>query len=99
MRDGRTLWDELCHKYNTGVDSVRWMQNTWNAQQSKIDNQRFQQVKMLLAIQQDEAVWWRNACLLYFQTFSKMRIPDQYEKPNKSLEYYMQLRFPFAPGN
>jgi alpha-glucuronidase len=54
---------------------------------------------MLLAIQQDEAVWWRNACLLYFQTFSKMRIPDQYEKPNKSLEYYMQLRFPFAPGN
>jgi alpha-glucuronidase len=99
MSDGRTLWDELCHKYNSGVDSVRWMQKTWDAQQSKIDNQRFQQVKMLLAIQQDEAVWWRNACLLYFQTFSKMRIPDQYEKPDKPLEYYMQLRFPFAPGN
>jgi alpha-glucuronidase len=99
MKDGRTLWDELCYKYNTGVDSVRWMQKTWNALESKIDKQRFQQVKMLLAIQQDEAVWWRNSCLLYFQTYSKMKIPDQYEKPGKSLDHYIQLRFPFAPGN
>lgn len=99
MRDGRTLWDELCYKYNTGVDSVRWMQKTWNTLQTKIDDQRFQQVKMLLAVQQDEAVWWRNSCLLYFQTFSKMKIPDQYEKSDKSLDYYMQLRFQFAPGN
>jgi alpha-glucuronidase len=99
MKDGRTLWDELCYKYNTGVDSVRWLQKTWNALESKIDKQRFQQVKMLLAIQQDEAVWWRNSCLLYFQTYSKMKIPDQYEKPDKSLDHYIQLRFPFAPGN
>jgi alpha-glucuronidase len=99
MKDGRTLWDELCYKYNTGVDSVRWLQKTWNALESKIDKQRFQQVKMLLAIQQDEAVWWRNSCLLYFQTYSKMKIPDQYEMPDKSLDHYIQLRFPFAPGN
>jgi alpha-glucuronidase len=99
MRDGRTLWEELCYKYNSGVDSVRWMQKTWDALEIKIDKQRFQQVRMLLAIQQDEAVWWRNSCLLYFQTFSRKKIPDQYEKPDKSLDHYMQLRFPFAPGN
>lgn len=99
MKSGRTLWDELCYKYNAGVDSVRWMQRTWNSLRSKVDPQRFEQVKMLLKIQEDEAIWWRNSCLLYFQTFSKMPIPASYEQPDKPLEYYMQLRFPFAPGN
>jgi alpha-glucuronidase len=99
MKSGRTLWEELCYQYNAGVDSVRWMQQTWNSLKSKIDQQRFNHVKMLLQVQEDEAVWWRNACLLYFQTFSKMPIPVKYEKPDKTLEYYMQLRFPFAPGN
>jgi alpha-glucuronidase len=54
---------------------------------------------MLLGIQEKDAVWWRNACLLYFQTFSKMPIPAHYEQPDQSLEYYKSLRFPYAPGN
>ncbi len=99
MKSGRTLWNELCYQYNSGVDSVRWIQQLWNQQKSKIDDQRYRQISMLLNIQEKEAVWWRNACLLYFQTFSKMAIPDQYEKPDQTLKYYMQLRFPFAPGN
>ena len=99
MKSGRTLWNELCYKYNSGVDSVRWMQQTWSKQKSKIDAQRYRQVSMLLSIQEQEAVWWRNACLLYFQTFSKMPVPANYEKPDHSLEYYKGLCFPFAPGN
>ena len=99
MKSGRTLWDELCYKYNSGVDSVRWMQQTWSKQKGKIDAQRFEQISMLLKIQEQEAVWWRNACLLYFQTFSKMSIPANYEKPDRSLEYYKGLSFPNAPGN
>jgi alpha-glucuronidase len=99
MRSGRTLWTELCYKYYSGVDSVRWMQQTWNKMKGLIDDERFQHVKMLLAIHEKEAVWWRNACLLYFQTFSKMPLPDGYEKPDHTLEYYKGLRFPYAPGN
>ncbi len=99
MKSGRTLWNELCYKYNNGVDSVRWMQQVWNKQKNKVDPERFKQVSMLLNIQQQEAVWWRNACLLYFKTFSKQPIPANYEQPDKTLEYYMSLRFPFAPGN
>lgn len=99
MRNGNSLWAEICRQYYNGVDSIRWMQKTWNGLKTKVDAQRFEQVKMLLQIQQDEAVWWRNSCVLYFQTFSKQPIPANYEKPDKSLEYYMQLRFPFAPGN
>ena len=99
LKSGRTLWDELCKKYYSGVNSVVWMKNEWLKQKNKIDGQRFSQVKMLLDIQIDEAKWWRNACLLYFQTFSKMPIPAGYEQPDKTLEYYESLRFPFAPGN
>jgi alpha-glucuronidase len=99
MKSGRTLWDELCYKYYTGVDNVRAMQKEWAGLPSFVDKERFEQVKMLLAIQEKEAVWWRNACLLYFQTFSKMPIPKNYEQPDHSLAYYEELSFPYAPGN
>ncbi len=99
MHSGRTLWNELCYKYQAGVDSVRRMQQQWNSLKNIIDEERFQQVTMFLAIQENDAVWWRNACLLYFQTFSKMPFPSGYEQPDKTLEYYKSLRFPFAPGN
>jgi len=99
MKSGRNLWDELCYQYYTGAERVKQMQTDWNALKPFVDKQRFEQVRQLLNIQHQEAIWWRNACLLYFQTFSKMPIPAQYEKPDKTLEYYKSLRFPFAPGN
>jgi alpha-glucuronidase len=98
MKSGRTLWEELCHAYYHGADSVKWMQNSWNALEGKVDADRFAQVKSLLAIQYKEAVWWRNSCILYFQTFSKKEIPAGLEKPDKPLSYYESLQFPFAPG-
>ncbi|HMH24676.1 MAG TPA: alpha-glucuronidase family glycosyl hydrolase [Puia sp.] len=98
MQSGRTLWEELCYKYNVGVDSVRWMQKAWNGMEKYIDGERWRQVKMLLAIQENEAVWWRNACLLYFQTFPKSPIPSGYERPDHTLDFYKELRFPDAPG-
>ena len=99
MKNGNTLWNELCRVYYAGVDSVDQMRRTWHAMQNKIDAERYNQVKMLLDIQYEEAVWWRNACLLYFQTFSKQPIPAGFEQPDRTLEYYMALRFPYAPGN
>jgi alpha-glucuronidase len=98
MKSGRTLWQELCYKYYEGVDSVRSMKRTWNSLQKYIDKQRFEQVQMLLNIQEKEAVWWRNACVLYFQTFSKMPIPAGFEKPDHTLEYYESLVFRYVPA-
>jgi alpha-glucuronidase len=99
MKSGRNLWEELCYRYYSGVDSVRAMQKEWESVEKWVDSQRFKQVKMLLAIQEKEAVWWRNSCVLYFQTFSKMPIPKGYDTPDHTLEYYKSLSFPFAPGN
>ena len=98
MKSGRTLWDELCYRYYEGADSVAWMQRSWDTLGAKVDSNRFQHVKSLLAIQHNEAVWWRNACVLYFQTFSGREIPEGLEKPDKTLEYYESLQFPYAPG-
>ncbi len=99
MQSGRTLWNELCHKYYTGVDSVKSFIRQWNSVEKSIDKERFGQVKQLLNIQLKDAIWWRNACLLYFQTFSKMPIPAYYEQPDKTLEYYKSIRILYAPGN
>ncbi len=98
LKSGQTLWNELCRKYYNGVDSVRWMQQTWNNLSGKVDSEMHQQIKMLLNRQEREAVIWRNSCVLYFQTFSKQPIPDGLEKPKETLHYYQQLEYPFAPG-
>ena len=99
MKSGKTLWVELCTRYYAGVDSVRQMQRSWNKLQQHIDEERFDQVKQLLAIQEKEAVWWRNACLLYFQTFSRMPLPAGFEPADHTLAWYEAQRFPYAPGS
>ena len=98
LKSGRTLWKELCYRYYHGAEEVGEMIDTWASLKGKIDDERFNQVRMLLNIQQQEAKWWRNSCVLYFQTFSKQDIPAGYEKPDHTLEYYESLRFPYAPG-
>jgi alpha-glucuronidase len=99
MPSGKTLWNELCQRYETGVLEVNRMQRLWNGRLRETDPERFAQVKQLLAIQADEAGWWRDACLLYFQTFSRMPLPEGYPPAKHTLEYYMNLKFTFAPGN
>ncbi|NWF88361.1 MAG: alpha-glucuronidase [Ignavibacteriaceae bacterium] len=98
LKSGKTLWEELCFKYNEGNKSIEETINKWESLRNKIDQERFNHVKMLLKIQQKEAKWWRNACILYFQTFSKQPFPDGFETPNETLEFYHSLRFPYAPG-
>ena len=71
MKSGQSLWDELCYTYYKGVNQVREYQKVWDRSEKLIDNQRFSEVQSKLRIQARDAVWWKDACLLYFQTFSK----------------------------
>ncbi|WP_374163566.1 alpha-glucuronidase family glycosyl hydrolase [Arcticibacter sp. MXS-1] len=98
LQSGRSLWEELCFRYNLGVDQVKEIQQSWNLQKAKVDPRTFSEVSSLLAIQLKEAKWWRDACLLYFQTFSRRPIPQQYEKPAHDLEFYEKQQFHFVPG-
>jgi alpha-glucuronidase len=95
MSSGRTLWDELCFKYNSGVDSVRWMQQEWAELRDDIDPERFEKVNTLLQLQKENAEVWRDACLLYFQTFSHRPFPEYMAQPEHPLDYYRKLSYTF----
>lgn len=95
MPSGKILWDELVTYYYKGVEEVRGMRKLWDSMEGKIDAERFNHVKQLLKVQEDEAIWWRDGCVLYFQTFSKRPIPSQHEHPKHTLEYYKRIPFPY----
>ncbi len=99
LKNGLSLWNGLALKYQEGVNQVQSMVHTWNDMETYVDSQRFNDIKMLLNIQDKEAKWWRDACLLYFQQFSKKELPEGVEKPTQTLEYFKSLEFPFAPGH
>jgi alpha-glucuronidase len=99
LKNGKSLWNGIALKYQEGVDEVDTMIKTWQKMKPYVDADRFKEVSMLLNIQLQEAKWWRDACLLYFQQFSKQPLPAGVEKPAETLDYYETLRFPYAPGN
>ncbi|WP_306416843.1 alpha-glucuronidase [Fulvivirga maritima] len=99
MKSGEELWMAMSNEYQHGVQEVEKMQQQWQTLENSIDKGRFEQVKTFLKIQKKEAEWWRDACLLYFQTFSGKPIPKDIPKASHTLEYYEGLTFPFAPGN
>jgi alpha-glucuronidase len=88
MRSGQTMWDALARHYQRGVDWARTTRKDWDVLSDVIDAQRHAEVAKKLAIQERDAIWWRDACLLYFQTFSKRPLPEGVEKPAKTLEEY-----------
>ena len=96
MKSGRTFWDELCHKYDEGVHETRRFLAIWDAMQPYIDAQRFEEVQRKLRIQARDSEWWRDACLLYFQTFSKRPIPSDVEHPVHNLDEMMRFRIPIS---
>lgn len=92
MKSGRTLWDELCYAYDSGVREVRNFQKIWDRMEPYIDSGHFRDVQHRLKIQARDAVWWRDACLLYFQQFSKQPIPHELERPVHELEDMMKYK-------
>jgi alpha-glucuronidase len=88
MRSGRTLWDELALRYQRGVDRVRGARRQWDTLSSAIDPERHADVARRLAIQERDAAWWRDAVLLYSQTFSHRPLPAGVERPERTLEEY-----------
>src|SRR3982751_6515828 len=75
MASGRTLWDELVARYDRGVSKVRDMRRTWAALGDALDAERHAEVSAFLAIQEGEAIWWRDASIAYFQSVSKRPLP------------------------
>ena len=96
MKSGRTFWDELCHKYDQGVREAHHFLAVWDAMQPYVDKQRFNEIQRKFRIQARDSEWWRDACLLYFQTFSHRPIPQDIEHPVHNLNEMMKFRIPIS---
>ena len=72
--NGNTLWNELLYHYTKGVKEVEDFQKSWASLKGKVAEPIFNEVYKKLEVQLDEAQWWRDGCLQYFQTFSKMSL-------------------------
>ena len=83
---GRTVWEELCYRYQNGVNEARQMQRQWNSLEGAIDPELFRDVQVRLMTQTRDAEWWKDGCLLYFQSLCKMPLPDFVDPPVHTLE-------------
>ncbi|WP_111308202.1 alpha-glucuronidase [Confluentibacter sediminis] len=86
MKNGKTLWDNLCYHYDAGLQKVREFQKIWDKTKPYVDSERFYEVQSKLRDQSRNAQVWKDGCLLYFQEFSKMPIPYDIERPIHDLE-------------
>ncbi|MCK7533525.1 MAG: hypothetical protein MZV63_22075 [Marinilabiliales bacterium] len=98
MKSGKTLWEEICFKYNNGVLGVRKLREDWKNMSAVIDKERFAEVDNLLARHERDARIWKDGCLLYFQTFSRKPIPPGIETPEKELPFYIKHTYTDIPG-
>lgn len=87
-----SLWNALCHHYQHGLNEVRVMQQEWQKCQGQIDAEIYADIAARLRIQARDAQWWKDGCLLYFQTFSKMPFPEDVEMPVHSLEELIPIQ-------
>lgn len=77
MKSGSTLWEELCMRYNMGVSMVETYRDYWHTSTKEYMKDHITEWEMtdsLLNVQLASAKEWRDVCLKYFQTFSKMNI-------------------------
>jgi alpha-glucuronidase len=77
MKSGKTLWNELCAKYQEGVKQAAALQTTWQSLAGKIDSRRHKEVSDRLAIQVADSAKWRDQILEYFGGFSKLPVPGK----------------------
>nr|WP_320021166.1 alpha-glucuronidase [uncultured Draconibacterium sp.] len=90
MKNGRTLWNELCYRYDEGVNQVREFQRVWDKAERFVDAERFEAIQHKLTEQSMNAQEWKDACTLYFQQFSKQPIPYELERPMFNLDELLE---------
>ena len=86
LHNGLTLWDNLCYTYDQGVAEARHFLHVWQQMRPYVDRQRYERQLARFQRQALDAQWWRDACLLYFQQFSRRPLPHHSPRARYSLE-------------
>jgi alpha-glucuronidase len=99
MPSGRPLWHELVARYDRGVAATGAMRRTWAGLTDHVDARRHREVADFLAIQENEARWWRDASIAWWRSLNGLPIPEGHAPPEHDLAHYRSLSFPHAPGH
>ncbi len=86
MSSGRSLWDELCLHYDRGISGVEAYRKTWESLKPYVSKSIYEEVGGKLEIQKNDAEWWRDACVGYFQTFSGKPLPEDVRPLNMPID-------------
>ena len=87
---GETFWNRLCHKYDEGVRAAEGFVRAWESIKPYIDSERYEALHVKFDRQAKDAWWWRDACLLYFQTFSNLPFPKDCPPARHDLQTLMR---------
>ena len=82
----------MCHTFQQGIDSAAGYIDTWADVRKFVDEQRWNEVNVKLIRQAKDALWWRDATMVYFQTFSNMPIPEDCSAPQYTFEELSKVR-------
>ena len=99
MSSGRTLWDEICFRYDRGVKTARSYLSVWDEMKPYVDAERWEAVRTKLEIQESDARWWRDACVQYFGEFSGMPVPAYVEQPERPLDELKAIKLDMKHHN
>ena len=99
MSSGRTLWDEICFRYDRGVKTARSYLSVWDDMKPYVDAERWEAVRAKLDIQESDARWWRDACVQYFGEFSGMPVPAYVEHPERPLDELKAIKLDMKHHN
>lgn len=92
MSDGHTLWEKLCYTFEEGIQEARGFIKTWEKAGKYVDSYRYQCIYDRLVRQAKDAIWWRDATMLYFQQYSGMEIPSDCTQPQHTLDELRRFR-------
>ncbi|MFN3536675.1 MAG: alpha-glucuronidase, partial [Brevundimonas sp.] len=99
MPSGRPLWHELVARYDRGVAATGEMRRTWAGLADHVDARRHSEVADFLAIQEEEARWWRDSSIAYWRSLNGLPMPQGHAPPEHDLAHYERLSFPHSPGH
>jgi alpha-glucuronidase len=99
MKSGQTVWDELVRYYDRGVAEAAAARRQWAGLASYVDPERFRDVSQNLAVEEEDARWWRDASIAYFQSLSRRPLPPGSPPPAHPLDYYKAIDLRYAPAD
>ena len=98
LPSGNSLWEGLVARYGRGELETKERSALWARLADYVDPQRHADVAAALRTQEQEARWWRDASIAYWQSLNGLPLPVGARAPEHPLAWYQAQSFPEAPG-